>query len=125
MSSVKKAGMKFTIQFRQNDPTHQYVADLLNRQGRRKAKYIVDCISFYEQSNGRPVPQMDMQTIEVVVRRLFKEYSNQISRAAPVADKPKISEHKTEESPFSNAPDELDSESIGCIAAAIDSFMKR
>ena len=40
----KKDPYKFTIQFNPSDPTHQQTAVLLNRQGRRKAQFLVNAV---------------------------------------------------------------------------------
>lgn len=39
---------RFTIQFNINDPMHLAAASILDRQGRHKAQFIVNAISFYQ-----------------------------------------------------------------------------
>lgn len=42
--TAKKDPYKFTIQFNPADPTHLQTAALLNRQGRRKAQFLVNAV---------------------------------------------------------------------------------
>lgn len=39
---------RFTIQFNMNDPMHITAAGILDRQGRHKAQFITNAISFYQ-----------------------------------------------------------------------------
>ena len=43
MSSKKNHG-RFCVQFNLNDPRHRQVVEILERQGRRKAQFIVDMV---------------------------------------------------------------------------------
>ena len=43
----KKSLYRFTIGFNPGDPSHRQVAELLNRQGRRKAQFLVNAILHY------------------------------------------------------------------------------
>lgn len=43
---------RFTIQFNMNDPMHLAAASILDRQGRHKAQFIVNAISFYQAYHG-------------------------------------------------------------------------
>ena len=88
---------RFTIQFSNADPAHIQAADLLNRQGRRsKAQYLVNAILFYENnvnaSSWKPAPpEIDIEMIEEVVRRLLGDIDN-TAKAKP---KPTPKTHKT------------------------------
>ena len=76
---VKKDPGKFTIGFNENDPTHQQVIELLNRQGRRKGQFIVNAVLHYIHCSEAPeIPQaaplaVDKRMIEEVVLRILKE----------------------------------------------------
>ena len=39
---------RFTLQFNMNDPAQMAVSNLLDQQGRHKAQYITNAVSFYE-----------------------------------------------------------------------------
>ena len=75
----KKDPYKFTIQFNPSDPTHQQTAVLLNRQGRRKAQFLVNAVMHYAHCSQTPdIPQeppVDTALIETVVRKILKEQS--------------------------------------------------
>lgn len=75
----KKDPYKFTIQFNPSDPTHQQTAVLLNRQGRRKAQFLVNAVMHYIHCSQTPdIPQaspVDTALIETVVRKILKEQS--------------------------------------------------
>ena len=75
----KKDPYKFTIQFNPSDPTHQQTAVLLNRQGRRKAKFLVNAVMHYVHCSQTPdiaqEPPVDTALIETVVRKILKEQS--------------------------------------------------
>jgi len=74
----RKSGTKFTVQFNRSEPSHLFVADLLNKQGfHGKAQYIVDAVLHYESVDGKPElkrpMQVDEKYIEVVVKRLLQD----------------------------------------------------
>ena len=83
--AAKKDPYKFTIQFNPADPTHLQTADLLNRQGRRKAQFLVNAVMHYIHCSQTPdIPQeppLDTKLIETVVRQILKE--QQIMPPAP------------------------------------------
>ena len=43
----KKDSFRFTVQFNAGDPSHQQVAAILNEQGRRKAQFLVNAVTFF------------------------------------------------------------------------------
>ena len=75
--AAKKDPYKFTIQFNPADPTHLQTAALLNRQGRRKAQFLVNAVMHYIHCSQTPdIPQeppLDTKLIETVVRQILKE----------------------------------------------------
>lgn len=83
--AAKKDPYKFTIQFNPADPTHLQTAALLNRQGRRKAQFLVNAVMHYIHCSQTPdIPQeppLDTKLIETVVRQILKE--QQIMPPAP------------------------------------------
>ena len=46
--ATKRNPGRFTIQFNMNDPMQMAASNILDRQGRRKAQYITNAISFYQ-----------------------------------------------------------------------------
>lgn len=68
---------RFTIQFHESDPAHQQVAEILNRQGRRKAQFLVNAVQHDlhcpETPDLMPVDSMDTPKIETIVRRILAE----------------------------------------------------
>ena len=127
--SDKKADLRFTIQFSRDNPLHEHVAELLNRQGRKKAKLIVDAILFYEKSNGEPIPipeKVDKKTIEQVLKKLLKE--NGIEGSAPVFTPSKKTQkvsHEPTEMIFDHTVEELGAEQLDIIAGALDAFRRK
>ena len=71
----KKDPYKFTIQFNPSDPTHQQTAVLLNRQGRRKAQFLVNAVMHYIDIPQEP--PVDTALIETIVRKVLKEQSEE------------------------------------------------
>ena len=83
--AAKKDPYKFTIQFNPADPTHLQTAALLNRQGRRKAQFLVNAVMHYIHCSQTPdipqAPPLDTKLIETVVQQILKE--QQIMPPAP------------------------------------------
>ena len=81
---AKKDIYKFTIQFSSGDPQHQQVAEILNRQGRRKAQFLVNTVLHYIHCSETPdIPQqppVNTDAIETIVRRIIEEYSEKPTR---------------------------------------------
>ena len=48
MMAAKRNPGRFTIQFNMNDPIHVVASTILDQQGRHKAQYIANAISFYQ-----------------------------------------------------------------------------
>ena len=76
----KKEDNKFTIQFNPSDPQHAQTIDILNRQGRRKAQFLVNAVMHYLHCSKTPdIPQpppIDTNAIEMIVRRIMAEESS-------------------------------------------------
>ena len=81
----KKEQNKFTIQFNAADPSHRQVADVLNRQGRRKAQFLVNAVQHYLHCPETPdIPQAeptDTRVIEELVRRILEEQGKTVPTA--------------------------------------------
>lgn len=79
----KKLPARFTIQFNEGDPAHQQVAKILNRQGRRKAQFLVNAVQHYLHCPETPdipqeTPGADIQEIERIVRRILSERNSAV-----------------------------------------------
>lgn len=81
----KKEQNKFTIQFNAADPSHRQVVDVLNRQGRRKAQFLVNAVQHYLHCPETPdIPQAeptDTRVIEELVRRILEEQGKTVPTA--------------------------------------------
>lgn len=122
----KKDRCKFTIQFSPADPAHQQTVDILNRQGRRKAQFLVNAVMHYLHCPETPeIPQaapLNTDAIEVIVRRILQE-QNASSPAAP--DTPKIErEVHTENIQFEDAADMLGEDGLAAIRNTMSIFRK-
>ena len=77
----KKAGTKFTIIMRENDPRHLQASEILNRLGYHgKAQYIVDAVLHYAKCGDDQNKQdehrsalLDEEAIEAMFNRLLRE----------------------------------------------------
>ena len=74
----KKDRGRFSIKFNENDPAHQMVIDILERQGsRKKAQFIVNAVLHYvnctkvPDRSVSPVPA-DKEYIETIIRDILK-----------------------------------------------------
>lgn len=74
----KKDRGRFSIKFNENDPAHQMVIDILERQGsRKKAQFIVNAVLHYVNCTKVPdisvfpVPA-DKEYIETIIRDILK-----------------------------------------------------
>lgn len=106
----KKDAFRFTVQFNAGDPSHQQVAAILNKQGRRKAQFLVNAVIHYincpESPEAASAPKIDRQTVEQLVREIL---SNMQPEAVPA----------TEENMPADLPSAIASESIPFDAAAM------
>lgn len=124
---AKKDIYKFTIQFSSGDPQHQQVAEILNRQGRRKAQFLVNTVLHYIHCTETPdIPQpvpIDVDAIETIVRRIIEEYSEKPTRQ-DVRKTPEKKTVKSEEIAFDDAAELLSEDGIAAVRNTIASFRR-
>lgn len=122
---AKKDIYKFTIQFSSGDPQHQQVAEILNRQGRRKAQFLVNTVLHYIHCFETPdIPQqppVNTDAIETIVRRIMEEYSEKPSRR-DVKQAPEKKTVKSEEIVFSDAAELLGEDGMAAVRNTIAGF---
>ena len=124
----KKDPYKFTIQFNPSDPTHQQTAVLLNRQGRRKAQFLVNTVMHYIHCSQTPdipqTPPMDTALIETIVRKVLKDQSEE-----PQIKKTEKHHLPTVQAPeddfsFDEAADALGADGLAAIANTMAMFRR-
>lgn len=124
---AKKDIYKFTIQFSSGDPQHQQVAEILNRQGRRKAQFLVNTVLHYIHCSETPdIPQqppVNTDAIETIVRRITEEYSEKPTRQ-DVRKTPEKKTVKSEEIAFDDAAELLSEDGIAAVRNTIASFRR-
>lgn len=124
---AKKDIYKFTIQFSSGDPQHQQVAEILNRQGRRKAQFLVNTVLHYIQCSETPdIPQqppINTDVIETIVRRIMEECSHETIRqdARQTLEKKTV---KSEEIAFDDAAELLGEDGMAAVRNTIASFRR-
>ena len=73
----KKDEYRFTIQFSPTDSRHRPVVEILNRQGRRKAQYLVNAVLCYENgpeaATSNQSSSVNYQMIEAIVNQILTE----------------------------------------------------
>ena len=124
---AKKDIYKFTIQFSSGDPQHQQVAEILNRQGRRKAQFLVNTVLHYIHCTETPdIPQqppVNTDAIEAIVRRIMEEYQPKTTRQ-DVRQTPEKKTVKSEEIAFDDAADLLGEDGMAAVRNTIASFRR-
>ena len=124
---AKKDIYKFTIQFSSGDPQHQQVAEILNRQGRRKVQFLVNTVLHYIHCSETPdIPQQppfNTDAIETIVRRIIEEYSEKPTRQ-DVRKTPEKKTVKSEEIAFDDAAELLGEDGIAAVRNTIASFRR-
>ena len=125
----KKEQNKFTIQFNPADPTHQQVIDILTRQGRRKAQFLVSAVQHYLHCPEIPdIPQpvpVDIRMIEVIVRRILEEQDKPASVSQePATKQPRQTVSKAEGIHYDEAEELLGAEGLAAIASTMAAFRK-
>ena len=124
---AKKDLYKFTIQFNSGDPQHRQIAEILNQQGRRKAQFIVNTVLHYLHCSETPnIPQptpIDINTIEVIVRRIMEEQSDK-KEPAEVKYEPVKRAVKSERIDFGEAADLLGEDGMTAIKNTMASFRR-
>ena len=125
---AKKDIYKFTIQFSSGDPQHQQVAEILNRQGRRKAQFLVNAVIHYLHSSEPPdIPQpqpIDTNVIEMIVRRIMAEESSKPIAGEQSIQPPAQRSIKSEQINFGDASDLLGEDGIAAIKNTMASFRR-
>ena len=124
---AKKDIYKFTIQFNSGDPQHQQVAEILNRQGRRKAQFLVNTVLHYIHCTETPdIPQqppVNTDAIEAIVRRIIEENSPKPTRQN-VRQTPEKKTVKSEEIAFDDAAELLGEDGMAAVRNTIASFRR-
>lgn len=124
---AKKDIYKFTIQFSSGDPQHQQVAEILNRQGRRKAQFLVNTVLHYIHCTETPdIPQsppLNTDAIETIVRRIMEEYAQKPIRQ-DVRSMPEKKPVKTEKIAFDDAAELLGEDGMAAIKNTMASFRR-
>lgn len=124
---AKKDIYKFTIQFNSEDPQHQQVAEILNRQGRRKAQFLVNTVLHYIHCTETPdIPQqppVNTDAIEMIVRRIMEENSPKTTRR-DVEQTPEKKTVKSEEIAFDDAAELLGEDGMAAVRNTIASFRR-
>lgn len=124
---AKKDIYKFTIQFSSGDPQHQQVAEMLNRQGRRKAQFLVNTVLHYIHCSETPdIPQqppVNTDAIETIVRRIMEERSHETIRQ-DARQTPEKKTVKSEEIAFDDAAELLGEDGMAAIKNTMASFRR-
>ena len=118
----KKDPYKFTIQFNPSDPTHQQTAVLLNRQGRRKAQFLVNAVMHYIDIPQEP--PVDTALIETVVRKILKEQSKEPQIKKTEKHHPPTAQASEDDFSFDEAADALGADGLAAIANTMAMFRR-
>lgn len=118
----KKDPYKFTIQFNPSDPTHQQTAVLLNRQGRRKAQFLVNAVMHYIDIPQEP--PVDTALIETIVRKVLKEQSEEPQIKKTEKHHPSTVQAPEDDFSFDEAADALGADGLAAIANTMAMFRR-
>lgn len=131
--SGKRNRERFSIKFNENDPAHDTVIRLLEKQGpHRKAQFIVNAVLHY--INCRETPDMlspqaiDREFIEEIIREILdrkeNEYPNQSSLADAGAEmfEKQISARQKSKRGMEDAQKEMDQATLALIADTMSAF---
>lgn len=81
MGDRKQPG-RFTIQFNLEDPRQRSAAELLDRQGRRKAQFLTEAVLSYVQApapkRAAALPGLDEKTLERMVLAILEKHAQAI-----------------------------------------------
>ena len=126
--AAKKDPYKFTIQFNPADPTHLQTADLLNRQGRRKAQFLVNAVMHYIHCSQTPdipqMPPMDTALSETIVRKVLKEQSEEPQIKKTEKHHPPSVQAPEDDFSFDEAADALGADGLAAIANTMAMFRR-
>lgn len=129
--SEKKNRERFSIKFNENDPAHDTVIRLLEKQGpHRKAQFIVNAVLHY--INCRETPDMlspqaiDRESIEEIIREILdrkeNEYPNQSSLAEAEMLEKQMSAGQKSKRGVEDAQKEVDQATLALIADTMSAF---
>lgn len=131
--SGKRNRERFSIKFNENDPAHDTVIRLLEKQGpHRKAQFIVNAVLHY--INCRETPDMlspqaiDREFIEEIIREILdrkeNEYPNQSSLADAGAEmlEKQISARQKSKRGVEDAQKEMNQATLALIADTMSAF---
>lgn len=119
----KKAPGRFTIQFNMDDPQQRVIAELLEKQGRRKAQFLTNAVLCYMEKtqirNGLP-SEISEAALERMILSVIKKHSQSASTQQADTSTPK-------KNSFSSEPEaNVDSEkAIQAIANTLAAFQNR
>ena len=122
----KKEPYKFTLRFNFSDPTHQQITVLLNRQGRRKAQFLVNAVMHYIHCSQTPdIPQpppIDTELIETIVRKILKEQSEEPQIKKAEKHHPPTAQAPEDDFSFDEAAAALGTDDLAAIANTMAMF---
>lgn len=128
MMYEKKDPYKFTIQFNPSDPTHQQTAVLLNRQGRRKAQFLVNAVMHYIHCSQTPdipqAPPVDTAMIETVVRKILNEQREEPQIKKTEKHHPPTTQIPEDDFGYDEAADALGADGLAAIANTMAMFRR-
>lgn len=129
--SEKKNRERFSIKFNENDPAHDTVIRLLEKQGpHRKAQFIVNAVLHYincRETLDMLSPQaIDRESIEEIIREILdrkeNEYPNQSSLAGAEMLEKQISAGQKSKRGVEDAQKEVDQATLALIADTMSAF---
>lgn len=131
----KKDRERFSIKFNENDPAHQKVIDVLERQGsRKKAQFIVNAVLHYISNTEIPgiaitpsaVQPVDKAYIESVIREILeregKNNSDIATHKSPQPVKKRESGVIYKESAAKENTELTDDATLSLISATLSAF---
>jgi len=128
----KKAGTKFTIIMRENDPRHVKASEILNCLGYHgKAQYVVDAILHYANCTDDPntqdetqSKQLDEKAIEAMFNRLLRERGDIVVSGTPSTDEgqDECTLMTADEINLDDALDVLSGDGFNAISDALEMF---
>lgn len=124
---AKKDEYRFTIQFSSEDSRHLQVAGILNRQGRRKAQYLVNAVLCYENGMDGAAQEQppNYHAIEAIVNQILAGKVLSDTQPAKPPAPPKRNVSKSEEITFEDAADILGEDGMAAIADTLSAFRKK
>lgn len=127
----KKDRGRFSIKFNENDPAHQMVIDILERQGsRKKAQFIVNAVLHYVNCTKAPdisvsPALVDKEYIETIIRDILgnKENDNKkVANNTPQTLKKEESSVIYKEAAVQEDTETADEDALSLISATLAAF---